>query len=113
MTERAEPLSERWREELVARLRAILGQLKNGDDAPPAQRFKAEGFAEAGLALGLADAAGLAELLDQVYVEFHGARVAELFPFRAARCIETESCRFRLPLLMRRAPVYPGSTDAA
>ena len=41
------------------------------------------------------------------------ARVAELFPFRAARCIETESCRFRLPLLMRRAPVYPGSTDAA
>ena len=50
MTERAEPLSERWREELVARLRAILGQLKNGDDAPPAQRFKAEGFAEAGLA---------------------------------------------------------------
>lgn len=113
MSKPPESVSERWREELVARLRAVLGQLKNGDDAPPAQRFKAEGFAEAGLALGLADAAGLAELLDQLYLEFHGARVTELFPFPAARCIESESCRFSLPLLMRRAPVYPGSTDAA
>ncbi len=112
MSEELERMKGSWREGYVARLRAILEQLKNGDDAPPAQRFKAEGFAEAGLALGLASAAQLAELLDKTYLEFYGACVAELFPFSAARCVDGEKGRFSLPLLMRRAPVYPTGTDA-
>ena len=112
MSERLERLKTCWCRDCVARLRTILGQLEKGDDAPPAQRFRAEGFAEAGLALGLVDAAGLAELLDGVYLEIYDARVAELFPFSATCCVDGENCRFTLPLLMRRAPVYPGGTDA-
>ena len=112
MSERLERLKTCWCRDCVARLRTILGQLEKGDDAPPAQRFRAEGFAEAGLALGLASAAQLAELLDETYLEFYGARVAELFPFSAARCVDGEKGRFSLPLLMRRAPVYPTGTAA-
>jgi hypothetical protein len=111
MNEQCRALSEHWYRECEARVRTLLRQLLDGDDAPPAQRFKAEGFAEAGLALGLVDPDQLAGLLDALYREYHDASVAQLFPFAATECVDGPAARFTLPLLMRRAPVYPGSTE--
>lgn len=97
-----------WERELRARVLYLLRSLGAGDDAPPALRYKAEGIAEAGLALGLVDAAGLAALLDAIYREGSGAAIAALFPYSAADCIDAARTRVTLPFAMRRAPVYPG-----
>ena len=97
-----------WERELRARLAYLLRSLAAGDDAPPALRFKAEGIAEAGLALGLVDAAELAALLDAIYREGCGAPIAALFAYAAADCIDVARTRVTLPFAMCRAPVYPG-----
>jgi len=99
---------EIWEHEFRRRLGALLRSLAAGDDAPPALRFKAEGFAESGLALGLVTAHELAVLLDEIYREHCGAAVRTLFPFDAQSCVDAQGERVRLPFAMRRAPVYPG-----
>jgi hypothetical protein len=106
---RSAALRADWEQALRARLGALLGALAAGDDAPPALRYKAEGLAEAGLALGLVSAPELAALLDAVYTECCGAPVAELFPFDASACVDAVQQRVSLPFAMRRAPVHPGT----
>ena len=101
-----------WQEALRTRLHRVLSRLANGDDPTPALRLKAEGFAEAGLALGFTDAPALAELLDQAYLETFGERVDALFPFAAADCVNVDECRFIMPVRMRRAPVRSGGAIA-
>lgn len=103
-------LRDAWERELRARLAYLLRSLADGDDAPPALRFKAEGVAETGLALGLVSAAELAALLDAIYREACGATIAERFPYPATACIDAARTRVTLPFAMRRAPVYPGRT---
>jgi hypothetical protein len=98
-----------WRVELTRRLIAILESLKAGDDATPAARLKAEGFAEAGLVMGLVSVAELACMLDESYRQVLGATVGELFPFSAADCVDATNLQFRLPVRWQRAPVYVGS----
>jgi len=105
-------LARDWEQLLRARIAALLAALAAGDDAPPALRFKAEGIAEAGLALGFVDAPALALLLDEIYREYCGAPIAALFPFTAHDCIDTRSGRVMLPFVMRRAPVHRGKPVA-
>ena len=101
-------LRDAWECELRARLACLLRSLAAGDDAPPALRFKAEGVAETGLALGLVSAQELAALLDAIYREGCGASIGERFPYPAAACIDAARTRVTLPFAMRRAPVHPG-----
>jgi hypothetical protein len=103
-------LREAWERELRARVAYLLRSLADGDDAPPALRFKAEGVAEAGLALGLASAGELATLLDAIYREGCGTTIGERFPYPAESCIDAARTRVTLPFAMRRAPVYPAGT---
>ncbi len=105
-------LREAWERELRGRLACLLRSLADGDDAPPALRFKAEGVAEAGLALNLVSAQELAALLDAIYREGCGAAIGERFPYPAAACIDAARTRVTLPFAMRRAPVYPGRAAA-
>ena len=101
-------MREAWERELHGRLAYLLHSLADGDDAPPALRFKTEGVAEAGLALGLVSAAELATLLDAIYREGCGATIGERFPYPVEACIDAARTRVTLPFAMRRAPVYPG-----
>jgi len=103
-------LASDWELLLRQRIVALLQALAAGDDAPPALRFKAEGIAETGLALGFVDAQALSLLLEAIYREHCGAPIADLFPFTAHDCIDAASGRVMLPFLMRRAPVYRGKS---
>lgn len=100
-----------FQREFEQRMRKVLQSTADGDDAIPALRFGVEGFAEAGLALGLVDAKQLAQWLDTAYLDIHGAGVAQLFDFSAEDCVDAARCRFELPIRMRRAPVVPGGSN--
>lgn len=99
--------AEEWRAELLRRVRAILQSLRAGDDVAPAERFRAEGFAEAGLALGFASAADVAQVLDEAHQEVFGASIAEMHPFGATDCVSGDPPGVRLPVRWKRAPVHP------
>jgi hypothetical protein len=101
-----------WEQLLRQRITDLLAALAAGDDAPPALRFKAEGIAETGLALGFVDEPALALLLDTIYREHCGASIAALFPFTALDCIDVPTGRVMLPFVMRRAPVHRGKPTA-
>ena len=102
-----------WRSEFSRRLEAMLRSLLAGSDVPPAERLKAEGFAEAGLVLGLINADELAELLDGIYLRVHGRSVAELFAVGARDCVSAEPPRVVIPLRGKRAPVYTKTPPSA
>lgn len=102
-------LRDVWEQLLQARIAHLLRSLAAGDDAPPALRYKAEGCAETGLALGLVDAGQLASLLDGIYAGTTGRTIGEQFDYPANECIDAASGRVTLPFRMRRAPVGPGS----
>ena len=104
---RATGLRTVWERTLRAQLEALLRSVLAGDDAPPALRFKTEGCAETGLALGLLDASELAALLDAIYLDTSGATIVERFGHTAEECIDRARGRVSLPFAMRRAPVYP------
>lgn len=102
-------LCDDWEQLLQARIARLLRSLAMGDDAPPALRYKAEGCAETGLALGLVDAGQLASLLDRIYAEATGHTIDEQFGYPANECIDVASGQVTLPFRMRRAPVGPAS----
>lgn len=108
----ATELRDVWERTLRAQLEPLLRSVLAGDDAPPALRFKTEGCAETGLALGLLDASELASLLDAIYLKMGGATILERYGHAAEECIDSTRGRVSLPFAMRRAPVYPSGSKA-
>jgi hypothetical protein len=104
-------MDEAWARGLRERLDAIYARLAAGEDLPPALRLKAEGYAEAGLELGLASAGDVAALIDAAHLERYGVPVADCFPYSARECIDPATRCVRIPARMRRAPVYPTTKD--
>lgn len=104
-------LRTQWEALLRARIEPLLRSIGDGDDAPPALRFKAEGCAETGLALGLVDAQELAVLLDAIYADVSGVTIADYCGYPASECIDARNGRVALPFLMPRAPVFPTSLE--
>ncbi|MFM7275040.1 MAG: hypothetical protein ACKO4A_14520 [Gammaproteobacteria bacterium] len=94
-----------WRLLLGEQLAPILAALSAGDDVAPARLHRAEGFAQAVVALGLADAEAVAGFIRACYRETLGE----------ARCGQFEEADFRrgelpaIPFRLPRAPVYPSS----
>lgn len=80
------------------RLRNILEAFGRGEDVSPAERYRTEGFMQAGVYLGLATEQQLSELLvklQQAILNIEDQRV-----FADQLCI---------PILMKRAPVTPST----
>jgi hypothetical protein len=86
-------------------LAPILAALATGDDVAPARLHRAEGFAQAVLALGLADAEALIACIRACYRETLGEERSGQFEDADFRRGELPAIPFRLP----RAPVYPSS----
>jgi hypothetical protein len=94
-------------ETIDQRLQALLAQLGKGQDAPPGQRLRLEGLMEAALLTGCASEAELRSLLEARYREAFGRRLEEdlgagwesFFPFP------------QIPVMGRRAPVFPSTRD--
>ena len=99
-----------WKREFAHRLRPLLERMQSGEDVPPAAWYRAEGFAEAGLAGGSIDAAGLAALLDELYREVLGTEVATRFGEPASSWIDAAACRVQLRFRLPRAPVFPSTS---
>lgn len=104
-------MHEKWASGLRERLQVIYTRLAAGEDVPPALRLKAEGYAEAGLELGLASAEEIALLIDGAHAERFGQAVADVFPFSARDCVDSARRSVMIPARMRRAPVYPTTQD--
>ena len=100
------PSGAEWERVFTLRLRAALERMRAGEDVPPALWFRAEGFAEAGIACGAIDRERLAQLIESEYLDVLGKTTQALFGEPAANWIDAAGgvrLRFRLP----RAPVYP------
>jgi hypothetical protein len=101
--------ADEWDAALAARLRPLLERMRAGEDVPPAQWHRAEGFAEAGLAGAITTPAALAGLIEALYAEQLGAGCEATFGVPAIEWLDAEGqvrLRFRLP----RAPVFVGGS---
>ena len=100
--------SHAWEQAFGARLRPLLARMRAGEDVPPALWYRAEGFAEAGLACGAIDAQALAVLLERVYTQELGADIVTRFGENTSTWIDEQGGRVQLRFRLPRAPVYPG-----
>jgi hypothetical protein len=89
-------------EALSARLRELLTAFAEGRDVSPAALYRAEGFAEAGLQLGLCDQQGFQRLLQSLADEI-------LDEESAAGFADGDAPRIRMR--MHKAPVYPSTKN--
>lgn len=83
---------------LAERLLGIFNAYANGNDVPPAQVFRTEGFIEAGCCIGLVSEQTVRELMQSLYRQVFDSE----FPAMTGPGIQ-------IPPLMRRAPVYPST----
>lgn len=101
-------MKQTWLAGMNLRLDEIYSRIGAGEDVPPALQLGAEGYAEAGLELGLCDRAGLAAMVEQTHQRLVGEGVMQRTGMSAADWIGTEG-RPNLPVEQKRAPVYPGT----
>lgn len=94
-----------WRRLLGEQLAPVLAALSAGDDVAPARLHRAEGFAQAVVALGQADTEAVIGCIRACYREALGEAQAARFDEADFRRGELPAIPFRLP----RAPVYPSS----
>jgi hypothetical protein len=94
-------------QELKSRWKLIFSALAEGDDVPPALQLRTEGLMEASVMLGLANEAQLRAAMNEQYAAASGRTISEdfgdewneLFPYP------------QIPMVARRAPVYPSTRD--
>jgi hypothetical protein len=94
-------------DEVTGRWDAMFRQLAAGDDAPPSQRLRLEGLMEALVITGEYSPQAVQAAMDHSYRTVFGQDLAAalggdwqtLHPFP------------QIPAFMRRAPVYPSTSD--
>ena len=89
-------MKERYLQEAECRLRNILLAFKRGEDVAPAINFRAEGFFEAGIFLGLVTEHQLSGLLVNLQREILDVADQRLLADQLV-----------IPVMMKRAPVVP------
>ena len=92
-----------WRSLLRAELEPILAALAAGEDVAPARGYRAEGYAQALVGLGITQTGDIVALLRACYAEALGEERAAGFRPEDFRRAELPAIPVRLP----RAPVYP------
>ena len=93
--------------ELQRRWQAAFATLARGDDLPPGQRFRMEGMMESAALLEPGSNAEITAAMATVYRREFGKSLAQdfgpdwqqFYPFP------------QIPAVMKRAPVYPSTTD--
>jgi len=99
-----------WQAEMRSRLDQIYTRLAAGRDVPPGLQLRAEGFAEAGLALSLCSADELVALIEDRHQAHLGVSVSSHCGFAAHEAV-ADGGTVRLPVQMQRAPVVPTTRD--
>ena len=96
--------------ELETRLQAIYGALADGNDVAPAQRYRAQGFAQALVIVGVLSEVEFKTLLDIACQRaFNGAVPQALQSAINTTAANDGSCC--IPIVMPRAPVYPSTKN--
>ncbi len=93
--------------ELQRRWQQMFAALAASDDLPPGERYRAEGLMEAVLLAGEADETAVDLAMQQCYLAAFGRSIEQdfgddwrdFYPFP------------QIPAVMRRAPVYPSTSD--
>lgn len=98
---------------LENQLRGIFDDLAGGDDVAPARRYRAEGFADALVAMGRMTLPEFHGFIAVAYQRAYGNDLPEHFltGTDADINIGSETGECRIPGVMKRAPVYPSTKD--
>ncbi len=92
---------ERFLALLEARLCAIYQAFADGRDVSPAYRYRTEGYLEAALELGFFSEQQCADLQGRLQRDILGKE-----------CALGQEQPARVPVIMKRAPVYPSTKEA-
>jgi hypothetical protein len=98
-----------WRSALREELDPLLDSLVRGEGAPPALRYRIEGFARAVCSLGLAPPEEVVRCLRVAYADVLGPS-AENFTDDDFRVLEGATHWPCVPVRLPRAPVYAGAS---
>ena len=98
-----------WQSALRREILPALRTIARGEGATPAQRFRAEGFAAAISALGIAMPAAVAAELCSLYAEVLGDAAAGYAAHEFLAADDAGVERPCLPVRLPRAPVFRGS----
>jgi len=101
-----------WTSGMRARLDDIYSRQGRGEDVPPALHLSAEGYAAAGIELGLCDLTELAQMVEQIHLRLCHETVAERTGMDAALWLGADG-QLQLPVQQKRAPVYPSTSEDA
>jgi hypothetical protein len=104
-------MNDRYQRMLWERLIEVYGGLARHGSVPPADRHRTEGFAAAGLALGLVSAAELCSLLQRAHDEALGESFLARQGCEPGDCIDTAGSQLSLPCRMVREPVFPSTAE--
>ena len=98
-----------WRSTLREELAPLLESLARGEGAPPALRYRIEGFARAVCRLGLATSADVVGCLRAAYADALGA-AATTYADDEFFCVDAGTYWPCVPVRLPRAPVYSGAS---
>ena len=98
-----------WRSALREELDPLLDSLVRGEGAPPALRYRIEGFARAVCSLGLAPQEEVVRCLRATYANVLGPSAAD-FTEDDFRVLDGETHWPCVPVRLPRAPVYAGTS---
>lgn len=103
-------LAQRFVEEARQRLDAVFAVWAAGQDVPPGDCLRLEGFMQAGIVLGLATRQQLLACMTascrlHCAADLHEKKCGDIFPPM------TDTSILPLPPMMRRAPVVPSTRD--
>ena len=98
-----------WRSALREELDPLLDSLVRGEGAPPALRYRIEGFARAVCSLGLAPPEDVVRCLQAAYATVLGPSAAD-FTEDDFRFLDGATHWPCVPVRLPRAPVYRGAS---